>query len=256
MGNRIQHKQISRLASLWAKPDVPHEYDAEFESTSNVLPANWVESFTPSGTIDPYTSFNTGVPKREIGTWRSSCYAIQAPNDGAYHTYFMSRPATIPTNCFLWARGSFSYRYNQGTNNDGVLGLFFSATVTGQPDGANNVKMCLNESDTSDPVQLETQKYTGGSGGTLTETSDRGSTGIGQYYEYVGIQKIGTTYYFWAFSEHGQMYYIGTTTFAPTVDRIGFFVVNALDQSPGNTIATVDFVRFKESAVFLPGYGN
>lgn len=256
MGKPVRHDQISRIATLWTKPDSPHAYDEEFESTTNTLPSGWVESFTPSGTIDPYTIFNSGVPKREVGTWRSSCYSIQVPNDGVYLGYLLSRPATIPTNCFLWGRAAFSYKYNQSTNNDGNVGLYFAATDTGQPDADNHIRMCFNESDTGDPLQLEAYKVVAGTGTTVVETSDRDSTGIGQYYEFVGIQKLGTTYHFWAFSEHGQMFYLGSTTFTPAVDRIGFFFGNANTSAPGNSIVTVDFLRFVESAVFLPGYGN
>lgn len=251
----IPHRRISRLATLWTKPDSPHAYDAEFESLLNVLPASWVESFTPSGTIDPYTIFNTGVPKREVGTWRSSCYAIQVPNDNT--PYFVSRPVTVPTNCFLWGRATFSYRYNQQVGNDSNIGMFFSTTDAGQPDNDNDIlKLWFNEADLNSPLQLQVDKTVSGSVTTVMTASDRLSTGIGQYYEYVGIQKLGTTYHFWAFSEHGQMFYLGTTSFAPTVDRIGFVMINANTAAPGNSIVAIDFIRFVESATFLPGYGN
>lgn len=253
MNGGIKHKQIERFSVLWTKPDSPHAYDEEFEGDGS-LPSGWVESFTPSGSIDPYTVFNTGVPKRSINDWRTSCYAIQAPNHSAQ--YELSRAITVPTDFFIWYRASYSLRYGDSTGNDGTIGLILGASSGDLIDYNNYVMLLLREADAGDPTQIQVQKAVGGSFSSLRETVDRSSTGTGQMYEYAGIQKIGNDYHFWAFSDNGQMFHLVSTTAAITPDRVCLFFKNANTAGPGNTIITVDFVRFKESAVFLPGFGN
>lgn len=251
MSSRIKHRQIDTLATLWARPKNAHASDEEFDGDGS-LPSGWVESEAVSGTIDPYSGFSSGDDHREINGWRKSCYAIQ-PVSG--QTMWLSKGITVPTNLFMWARASFSYRYGASNNNDASLGLVLSATSGGEVDYNNRIVVYFQESDGND-IQMQVVRTTGGSGSTVVTTTDKGITGAGQYYEYVGIQKVGTTFYFWAFSHNGQMYYMGTTTSSIAFDRVGFLFGNNVTTAPGNSIMTADFIRFKEGVVFLPGYGN
>lgn len=253
MGRLIQHRQIATLGALWAKPETPHEYDEEFEGDGS-LPTGWSESLTPSGTIDPYASFTTGGHRRDINGWRKSCYAIQ-PDTDTSGGMWLSRGITVPTNLFVWARGAFSYRYNVGNSNDASIGLILSATSGGYPDTSNRISFYMQESDGND-VQFQVVTTTGGSNVSYRTSAERGILGAGQRYEFFGIQKIGTTFHYWAFTGNGQMFHFGSTTSSITFDRAGFYFLNTVTTAPGNSIMTADFIRFKENAVFLPGYGN
>lgn len=252
MGRAIQHRQIAPMGILWTKPETPHAWDIEFED-GNTLPSGWTENFTPSGTIDPYTTFSTGVPRREIDTWRKSCYAIQPPYDNA--AKILSRAVTVPTNLFMWFRAAFSYRYNVSNPNDASFAFNISATDSGTVDLSNRITHYMNEAD-SNTISMQPLKTIGGSGTTVQTTANRTTLGAGQRYEFGAIQKIGTTYHFWAFTGNGQAFWIGSTTASIAVDRVSVFFNNNIGSAPGNSIMTVDFIRFKESIVFLPGYGS
>lgn len=252
MGRPIQHRQLVPMSVLWTKPETPHPWDIEFED-GDTLPSGWTESFTPSGTIDPYTTFASGVPKREIDTWRKSCYAIQTPHDNS--AYILSRGVTVPTNLFMWFRAAFSYRHNVSNANDASFAFNISMTDSGTVDLNNRITHYMNEADSS-TIQMQCIRYVGGSGTTIRTTANRTVTGAGQRYEFGAIQKIGTTYHYWAFTGNGGVFWIGSTTASIAVDRVSVFFNNANSSAPGNSIKTVDFIRFKESVVFLPGYGN
>lgn len=251
MGRLIQHRQIATLGSLWAKPDSPHEYDEEFDGDGS-LPSGWSESVAVAGTIDPYASFTTGGHRRDINGWRKSCYAIQPDTGGGM---WVSKGITVPTNLFIWARGSFSYRYNASNNNDATIGLILSATSGGYTDTNNRLSFYFQESDAND-VQFQVVRTTSGSSTSIQTSSDRTNLGAGQRYEFFGIQKLGTTFHFWAFTGNGQLFHFATTTSSIAFDRAGFYFLNTVTTAPGNSIMTADFIRFKESAVFIPGYGS
>lgn len=250
MGRPIQHKQITTFAELWAYPKTPHEYDEEFDGYG--LPSPWVESFTPSSSdIDPYAGFTSGDPRRSVNSFRKGCYAIQpASGDG---THYVSRLVTLPTNCFIWARGVYGYRYG-GANNDAQFSLRLHANDGGSLDVDNLVAFYFQESDTS--LQLQLTRRQSASSLVLFTAANQGVTGQGQLYEYLGIQKIGSTYHFWAFTSNGQMFFCYTTTLSFTPGWVSLGFSNAFDDPPGNSIMLVDFVRFKESSTFLPGYGD
>ena len=252
MGRPVQHRQLVPLGALWAKPDTPHEWDVEFED-GDVLPSGWTESFTSSGSIDPYATFSTGDARRSIDTWRKSCYAIQPPHNNTAH--ILSRGVTVPTNLFMWFRASFSYRYNVSNSNDASFAFNISATDTGTVDLSNRITHYMNEADSS-TIQMQPLKVVGGSSTTVQTTANMGVTGTGQKHEFGAIQKIGTTYHFWAFTGSGNLFWIGSTTASLSVDRISVFFNNNIGSAPGNSIMAVDFIRFKESIVFLPGYGG
>lgn len=249
MGRPIQHSQIDTLAELWTHPRVPHAYDDEFEDAA--LAGAWSESTTPAGSIDPYSSPAAAVVRREVHGWRKSCYAVQ-PASGT--TQFLDKPITFPANCFVWSRMTFGYRYG-GTSNDATMGMELCADAGGGTrDADNKLSLFLQESDST--LQFQIDRTQGGSNSVLLTTSNQGATGQGQLYEYAGIQKIGSTYHLWVFTGNGQMFHMLTTTLSFTPGIITFRFGNTSTLAPGASIMTLDFVRFKASAVFLPGYGD
>lgn len=168
---------------------------------------------------------------------------------------YISRAATIPTNLFMWFRCSFSYRYSISNADDASIAFNISETDTSSIDLNNRVSHYMNEADNG-TIQMQCIKEVGGLQSTIVTTADRTTTGAGQRYEFGAIQKIGTTYHFWAFTGNGQLFWMGSTTASISPDRVGVFFKNTLSSAPGNAIISIDFIRFKESVVFLPGYGN
>lgn len=149
---------------------------------------------------------------------------------------------------------SFSYRYG-GTSNDATIGMCIYADAGGGTlDGDNKLVLFLQESDLS--VQMQIDRTQGGSNSVLRTTSNQGTTGQGQLYEYAGIQKLGSDYHLWAFTGNGQMCHMTSTTLSFTPALIAFRFGNKTTASPGASIMTLDFFRFRASAVFLPGYGD
>jgi len=252
MGQKPRLSQFEMRAGLWVPPSTAHEYDIEFESDE--LPAAWAESFTASASaIDPYAGFSSGAPRRDVNTWRKSCYSIQAPGDNT--GYSVSRAVTVPTNFLVWIRGSFGYRVDQNLNNDGGIGLELGETSGGQIDLNNRATIFLFESDTSTTAGLQAQ-YTDGGSTTILKQVAQGTGGSGHLYEYVAIHKVGSAYHFWAFTTTGQAIWLGSGSPTISPDRVGLTFTNNSTSSPGTTVCTVDFVRFVESATVLPGYGE
>jgi hypothetical protein len=94
------------------------------------------------------------------------------------------------------------------------------------------------------------------SGGVSTQislTSNIFSTTTGiQPLEALGITRRGNNYDGWAFSASGHAVWLGTTTLAITPGLLSVDFATTVNASPGNNICGVDFVRFKESALYLP----
>lgn len=249
MGRPVQHSQIDTLAELWAYPKTPHPYDDEFDR--DTLDAAWSETTTPTGSIDPYSSPATSTVRREVNGWRKSSYAVQ-PASGT--TQFLYKPITFPTDCFAWTRMTFGYRYG-GTSNDATMTMEFYADAGGGTlDSNNKLAMFLQESDSS--LQIQIDRTQGGSNSVLRTTANQGATGQAQLFEYAGIQKLGSSYHLWAFTGNGQMFHMLETTLSFTPALVAFRFGNTSSAAPGASIMTLDFFRFKESAVFLPGYGD
>lgn len=251
MSKPIQHAQIDTIAELWAKPRTPHAWDEEFDGDGS-LPAGWSENFTPSSSeVDATAGFSSGGIRRSINGWRKSCYAIQ--HDSVSTLAYLYKAVTLPTDIFFWSRGTFSYRHG-GTNNDARTTLRIWADSGGSPSGTDYASFHFQESDTS--VSIQIYIIEGGSNTYNRTLTNQGTTGQGQYYEYLGIQKIGSTYHFWAFTGNGHMFYAGNKTLSFTPGHVGFDFDNTSTAGSGNSISTVDFLRFKESTTFLPGYGD
>lgn len=246
------------LSNIWDYPTSPHEWDDEFDSTA--LSGTWTELGTPAGTgswsnntIDPYAGFNSGPPRYAIHhDRRRSWLMMQPPNDAGFYGFY--KPLTgIPTNMFMWMRGSFSSRLSTSTNNDAGLQFIIAADSGGAPDFNNRLSLALNETDTA-IVQSEFNRILGGALTTVAVGFDyqAGAQQINPT-EGIGLQKIGTTYYAWMFGSNGTAVYMGSITFAPTPAWFIIITTNAGPLSaPGNMISGVDFVRFVSSSVFLP----
>jgi hypothetical protein len=240
----------SGAVPIYAPPAVPHADDEEFTSAPS---GTWVTrgraggSVTPItmtvGGVDPYTTYAWPTGRVEYNTRRASWMHIQIPSD---ETLFMKQPGGgISTNCFLYARIGSLFR---GTAQDtsSAFGVGMAADLSGAPDLLNSLYVGLGNN--SGLRCWQGRKITAGAELQIGRTNQLYSS---EEYEYVGLHKIGTTYHFWAFSEHLGRVWFGSTTFAPTVQWLGFFV-GALWSAvvPGTAVHCADFLRRIDTATF------
>lgn len=239
-------------SNLWSPPATPHADDVEFESVS--APAGWSFSAGPSVTaIDPYdTGFAAGDPRVEFHTnRRRSWMMVQPPGDGS--PYYLHKAYTLPTNLLFWARLAFNSRNASPANNDFSMSIMICASSAGAPDPTNSVQMYINESDAG-IVQAEAQAIEGGVVQHSDVTADIYGTNMGgQPLEYVAIHKVGTSYHYWVANAAGSWISLGTRVYAgAAVNRVAIRFLNAATGAPGAMIMGCDFLRFVESATFLP----
>lgn len=248
----------SPARSIWDRPSVAHQYDDEFCGCSIALDPTWsaVEgSFTIATPIDPYAAFAAGDSRLNLSTRRMSWLMIQpigtapAPATNSA-TLTLVKTIAPPANFAVWARFSYNHRFSTATsNNDFTIGIVLSADPY---DKDNRICVFLNESDVG-VIQIEFLKAVGG---VLTSIGVTTNLGINDHtiFEGVLIQCFGATdtYHAWAITNNGSMIYLGSTTFATTIETMGFWIADSVTTAPGNMIVGVDFIRFVEGTTFLP----
>lgn len=242
---------------LWRTPSSPNSDDEEFASTS--APSgfelyNHSDSavITPSGSIDPYSALTANDSARlQFHTnWRRSHFALQVSTEGSNKNYSYSKAVTVPTNRCIWTRIGLPQRFTETSATAGNFGLGFFGDSGGHA-SLNDGVVFYYDGVTSSTGALKTSKTTGGSF-SLLQTGPNPLSGAGVVWEYLAIHKIGTVYHFWTFTDSGQKQHWGSTTFTPTVARIGWFMRDGNSASPGNSVFTGDFLRNIDSATQLP----
>lgn len=236
---------VSIDGELWTPPAIAHPDDDEF--TGNVLSGDWtVTPAADTATIDPYAAPATG-PRIQLNRRRS--WLQMQPEDGT--NCYVGKAITLPTNFAVWARMTQNYRDGALNANDILSGIGFSADVSGTAN--DSVTILLAESDAGE-VEVQFDKRESTSITVINELPHPGLGAEGMYYEYVGIQKIGTTYHGWVGSSNGNWYHMGSSVFAGgTLDNIVLIAGGtSTGLAPGTPIVGWDFVRFEESATALP----
>jgi hypothetical protein len=240
---------------LSAPPDVAHLMDDEFEDTT--LSGDWtVSPIVPvASAIDPYGAYTGTVgPRVEIHTDRRKSWLMCQPSASASTTK-IHKAYTVPTNVFMWARMSFNSRSaTTPVNQDFTCGIAFTQTSAGpDADESNRAALYLNESDGG-----KAQPQAVGTEGGVTEYNYDGFdnyVSLMQYspIEYIAIHKVGSVFHYWVAPASGSWIHFGSyTTFGGTMDRVTITFQNASTASPGAPIMGIDFIRFVESATFLP----
>lgn len=231
-------------SQLWVPPESPHAYDDEFDSTT--LDSAWTLSEAASSSaIDPYASFTTGGPRIALHTDRRKSWMMVQAENGT--TTWISRAATVPTNFFVWARCSFITPIAIA-NNQAIVGIGFSATDTGQPDLNNRAQVYIDQDASANYAKFYVlEGGTPTTVGTLTDVDAQG-----QAITLLAIQKIGSVVHGWAGTEVGSWIYMGSETYTGTAFDRAFITIQSDLTTPGNSIQGVDFIRFVESATFLP----
>ena len=232
-----------RAFSLDEKPTTPHAYDDEFEGS--VLDPKWTRSgtFDDISGIDPYAAFAAGH-RTSLNSYRRSWYMAQPATGGGLGFY---QAVSLPTDCFVWGRFSFNFRYNATVDNDSSVSLNLMADLAGAPDPNNRVYMHLNECDTN-TVQAQGGRVTAGvDASTLTRNLGPQSVGIDSLCQpacYVGIQKIGTTFTSFLGFPDGNWISLTAQTSAVALVWMTLGLGNTSSATPGNMIVGCDFVRF------------
>jgi hypothetical protein len=231
-------------ANLWAKPVAPDARDDEFEST--VLDAAWTVTPAESvSAIDPYAVFAAGGPRVELHTDRRRSWVMMQPDSDCQ----IHKPITIGANLFVWSRMSFNIPNGVPINNEGMVAIALTATSLGLPDLDNSVRIYVNESDVG-TVQAQFLVREAAADILVVNTTDVDDQG--QAIAYGAIQKIGTTYHGWAGTENGSWIHLGSIAMVTPLDRALIRSFTAAGGPPGNMIMGVDFIRFVDSATFLP----
>lgn len=246
MSFRIKHSPRFQREDPIDPPLTRHAYDDEFELGS--LDPAWTRAgtFDDISALDPAASFASGGCRTSFS--KSSWLRFQPAADQPNSAIQISKPITFPTDCFVWVRASFSFRNSAQTNDDAsvAFGIFDTLSLL------NGVYMYMNESN-ANTVKLEAWKLTAGVGAAQGATDNVGGAGLskGQVIHSVGIQKLGTTYHYWALNASGNWLWIATTTHVTTMGTIVLFCGNASSASPGNAVIGYDFFRFK-TGMYLP----
>lgn len=242
-----------KAASLNDKPSSPSSYDDEFESAS--IDPKWslvASSGSFVGTdIDPYAAFTSGH-RSSHNSYRKSWWMFQ-PASGLGGTYAY-QTVSLPSECFIWARFSFNFRYVAQVQDDINCGLLLSTLASGVPSGANCIWCYLNRSVTNG-IRAQGGKIvagvvTGNVSGDVGAQS-AGTDCLSQPLEFVGVQKINDDYHCFVGTGTGNWVHLASVNYTGTVDTLTLSANCGSTAAPGNMIMGCDFVRVKTGR-FLP----
>lgn len=239
-------RQISGLeCSIWDRPLTPHALDDEFDSTT--LNPAWTTGGAgwTNGGIDPFLSSAAGNALYELHTQRRPSWLMVQPQ---------TSPAFITKNIssisggdfFTWCRVSNELRVSAVADQESAIifslinNSLNNVNIIIGPNGANNITATFYRFVAGVVLQIG-----------QTRNMFNGTSGM-QPIEGCGIQKIGTNYHGWAFTGAGAAIWLGTTNVAFAVPSLSPQFYSSQTANPGNRISGIDFVRFKEGAVFLP----
>lgn len=205
---------------VWARPVTPHAYDDEFDVGTS-LAAAWAVtsgSLDAVNPINPYSAFASGGVRYSHNTRRRDWLMLQPDASGTQTTITKAIPG-MPTDFAVWMHGCYSHRTAAAINNDFTFGF----TLSADPYDANNeIILFLNESD-GGVIQLEFLKRVAG---VVTSIGVSLNLSASDHTPFEGVlmQKIGTTYHGWGITNNGSRLHLGSTTFATTIGRVGFFL--------------------------------
>jgi hypothetical protein len=227
------------LANL---PLVPDPRDDEF-NTGTTPTSSWsfLTGRVSVGAINPYSSFTTSLNyATDFNTVKPGWFRIQGAGDGAPNC--IQKTITLGTNDAVWTH------VNLSNNINGTEGFVFYL-MTGLNTFTDHIRI-----DYGQVVNYGWRvNSTGGSGSTTIGTSVvLAGTARSPVFNYMLIQKIGTTYHTWLAMEGGNWSYLRSDTIAATLGAVALCGNNTAAGSPGQAIASFDFVRFVANATGTP----
>lgn len=233
----------------WALPTTAHASDEEFNtsSLSNFTlydsSGNAVASEPTDTTIDPYSN-DTTHHHADANVYKPSWLTFKCRNNNARFYYVKSfSPAT---NVCCYSRCNMKARPSPANQEDDIA-LMYMAQTSSHPDPNNRVELIMQQTTSGrrfifriTSAGVDNTVFTGSSFGTEWEL-----------YSYLTLHKLGTTIHAWLSGDSGGRAYLGSGTFSGTILYCGYmFQTNS--STPGNGINQSDFLRFVDSATFLP----
>jgi hypothetical protein len=223
-------------------------YDDEF-NTGAALDPKWTKNGTTfafsANAIDPYWT-GTGETREDHNVRRPSWYLLQVPPGAAD---IRQGGVNFPVACFLWARISFTHRYNGVVNNDSTCQIGMYADLAGAPDPQNRAYVMLNEGETN-IIQAQAGIINAGVDASNV-TGNTGPQSVGtdsklQDFCYVGIQRRTLSYDFWVGMPNSHwVRFTPRSSSGWTPSWIVFAVGNSTSAAPGNMILGIDFIRLR-----------
>jgi hypothetical protein len=227
--------------SMWDYPATPDARDDEFDTAGL---AGWTSLGTLSGTpIDPYVAFSTANTWRgDANTTRPSWLMVQATTGGG--VYGVAKAVTLNTNDLVWCRISSDNRTTYVANN-ARIGLLLTNTISDPATHYAGIVWNIDAGGTNPCVASLSE------GVFIASPTMNGSIGS-QPIQGLAIHKVGTRYYFWAFTEGGTRIPVGTVINANALTHVWLYCINTSSATFGNAIVGYDFIRFVNSATYLP----
>jgi len=252
---------VSIESELWAPPATADAFDDEF--TSSALSGNWTlydsdgsTVITPSGSINPYDVTTSGARVQTNTYWRSWLVA-QIANDNAAN--YLMKSITPNTNDVFWARMGHTLRPVTNTS-DSTIALLLMAATAGHPDPANRIGVwwvpdAVGGGTDYFKTRMFAHKTTGGVGVDVYVPAVYITHNAYAKGTYFVVAKRGTVYDFWILDGIGTRYWLGQTTYAPTIAYAGFLFNDntSTGGTGGNAIFSADFIRrVQNNTAFLP----
>jgi hypothetical protein len=237
-------------AKLFIKPASAHANDAEFASTTPPTGYGWWRSGSPfttetaTGTVDPFgASLTSGAPRMVLHSdFRKDWMFAQIPTDA---THYYLKTITFPTNAWFWTRVNTPHRQAAAADFDSNMGLAFLGDSAGSPSAASNWLVLQGTYLSSGTYKY---RFSGLSAGVATSNVE--FTGV--RYEYLAVQKLGTVYHGFLFSE-SESVSMGPLTISGTLAWMGIKFNQASVGASGNLMFGVDFIRQVDASTYWPG---
>lgn len=239
---------ITSGSERWVHPASAHADDEEYETSTDPFTlydgsGNAVASEPTDTTIDPYSN-DTTHHHSNVNGFRPGWLTFKCRNNNS--RFYHMKSHTSPTNQCSYTRVGMKSRPSPNNNEDDIA-LMLMAATSGHPDPNNRIELIWQQ--TTSGRRAVCRITSGGVDNTVFTGSAFGTEW--ELYSYVIIGKIGTTFHFWLAGDSGGWSYLGNGTFSGTIAYVGYmFQTNG--STPGNGLNQTDFLRFVDSATFIP----
>lgn len=239
---------ITSGSERWVHPASAHADDEEYETSTDPFTLYdssgvAVASEPTDTTIDPYSN-DTTHHHSNVNSFRPGWLTFKCRNNNSRFYYVKSH--TSPTNQCTYTRVGMKSRPSPANNEDDI-GLMLMAATSGHPDPNNRIELIWQQ--TTAGRKCVARITSAGVDNTVFNGATFGTEW--ELYSYLIIGKVGTTFHFWLAGDSGGWSYLGNGTFSGTIAYVGYlFQTNS--STPGNGLNQTDFLRFVDSATFIP----
>jgi hypothetical protein len=245
---------ITIASERWVRPSTAHASDEELETTSLASftlydsSGNAVVGQPLDNTIDPYSNDTTNH-HANAHLYRPGWLTFKCRNNNTRFYYL--KPFTPATDVCSYTRIGMKSRPSPN-NNENDIALILMGQTSGHPDPNNRIELIWQQTTAGRRIVaritnagVDNTIFTGTSFGTEWEL-----------YSYLIIGKISNSYHFWLAGDSGGWSYLNPSgavakTAPTTISYVGWmFQTNS--SNPGNGLNQIDFLRFVDSATYIP----